>query len=70
MIEEIQSILHVTNGICITIYNVIWYNHMYSYIIIIILVQVILFFGVIIQIIICQILENGDRYNFEFFNVH
>ena len=36
--KEILLILHVANGILIIIHNVIWYNYMYSNIIIIILV--------------------------------
>ena len=43
---------------------------MYSDNIIIILVQISLIFGVIIQIIFRQFLENGNRYNVEFFNKH
>ena len=70
MIEEILFILHVVNGIHMIIHNVIWCKYMYSNNIIVILVRISLIFGVIIQIIFCQFLENGNRYNVEFSNVH
>ena len=43
---------------------------MYSNIIIIILVQISLIFGVTIQILFCLFLENGNRYNVEYFSVY
>ena len=67
LIEEIHFILHVANGLHIRIHNVIRYNHTYSNNIIIILVQISLTIHILVQILFCQFLENGNRYNVEIF---
>ena len=73
-IEKIFFILHVDNGIHITIHNVIWYNNTYSHsnkkILILKFVRINLIFGIIIQILFCKFLENGNRYKVEIFSVN
>ena len=70
MTEEIHFIFHVANGIHIIIHNVIRYNYTYSNNIIIILVQISLTIHILVQILFCQFLENGNRYNVEIFCVN
>ena len=76
MIEEIFFILHVVDGIHIIIHNVVRkkYTYMYSNtnnnIIILILVRISLNLGLIIQILFCQVLENGNRYKIEIFSLN
>ena len=72
--EEILFILHVDNGVHIIIHIVIWYNNTYSNtknsIIILIFLRISLFFGIIVQTLFCQFVENGNRYKAETFSVN
>ena len=70
MIEEIHFISHVVNGIYTIIHNVIWYTYTYSNNIIRIFVQKSLTILILVQILFCQFLENGNIYKVEIFRVY
>ena len=70
MIEEIHFTSHVVKGIYTIIHNVIWYNYTYSNNFIRIIVQISLTILIVAQILVCQVLENGNIYKVENFRVY